>query len=142
MAELMDPEPLSADVQRAFEQIRKEHGLRELTDDEDGTGVDRLPGGVFGFTYSPCTENFPLFKDRDLRSYEGHKLPDGTVFLLGFLTPAEKETYDGATERVTLHLFPEPKDDADQLVSLPLRRIVSHVEYSQRSGNGLEIVVA
>lgn len=141
MAELQDPEPLTADVERAFEEIRTSHGLRPLTEDESGSGVDRLPNGVYGFTYSPALENFPLFRSRDLRSYEGHKLADGSVLLLGFLTAEEKDVLDTTTETATIHLFPEPKGDATDLVIVPLSRVLDHVEYSQRSGQGLELTV-
>ena len=141
MADLQNPEPLAQDVQRAFEEIRAAHQLRPVTDDESGDGVDNLPNGVYGFTYSPALENFPLFKDRDLRSYEGHKLSDGSVVLLGFLTAADKKSFDGTAETATIHLFAEPKDDADELVSVPMSRVLGHVEYSQRGDQGLELTV-
>lgn len=142
MAELQEPEPLEREVQRAFEEVRTARGLRPLTDEESGSGVDRLPNGVYGFTYSPALENFPLFRDRDLRSYEGHKLDDGSVLVLGFLIPEEKKVFETATENATIHLFPEPKDAATELVTVPTSRVVSHVEYSQRTGNGLELTIA
>ena len=43
------------------EQLRAAHGVRLVTETEEGTGVDRLPGGVYGFTYSPGLPNAPLF---------------------------------------------------------------------------------
>jgi len=141
MAKLTNPDQLPQEVEHALEELRAAHALRTLTDDESGTGVDRLPGGVYGFTYSPALANSPLFKDRDLRSYEGHKLADGSVILLGFLTPSDKEAFESNAGRVTLHLFAEPTGDADQLASIPVSRIENHVEYSQRGGQGLEIVV-
>ena len=142
MAELTNPEPLSADVRSVFEKLRNEHSLRALTGEESGSGVDRLPQGVFGFTYSPALENFPLFNERDLRSYEGHKLQDGSVLVLGFLTREETEAFNKATANTTIHLFPEPKGDANELVKVPMSRVVSHVEYSQREGTGLELTVS
>lgn len=142
MAQLQDPEPLTADVERAFEEIRASHGLRPLTEEESGSGVDQLPNGVYGFTYSPALENFPLFRGRDLRSYEGHKLADGSVLLLGFLTAEEKNVLDTTSESAIIHLFPEPKGDATDLVIVPMSRVLDHVEYSQRSGKGLELTVA
>ncbi len=32
------------------EQLRAAHGVRLVTEREEGTGVDRLPDGVYGFT--------------------------------------------------------------------------------------------
>lgn len=130
---------MSNEVKRAFEELRSSHRLRALTEAEDGTGVERLPGGVFGFTYSPAEKNFPLFLDRDLRSYEAHKLEDGSIFLLGFLTPEENKASSEARKPQTIHLLPEPKDDATELVRVPLARVVRHLENSARMGTGLEI---
>ncbi len=139
MAKLTNPESMDADVQQAFETLRTEHKLRPVTDEESGTGVDRLAKGVYGFTYSPAVENFPLFKERDLRTYEGHKLADGSVHVLGFLTAAEKQTADEASGTGTIHLFAEPKDDATELVRIPMKRVKRSVEHSQRGDKGLEI---
>jgi hypothetical protein len=141
MAKLTNPEPLSQELTGELERIRSAHRLRALTESESGTGVNRLPNGVFGFTYSPAEENFPLFHDRDLRSFEGHKLDDGSVFLLGFLTSEERGAFETAGSSPTIHLFPEPKGAADQLVRVPLARIVRHVENSVRKGTGLELLL-
>src|SRR3990172_5086951 len=115
MAELTNPEPLSQEVNRELERVRAAHRLRALTDTESGSGVNRLPHGVFGFTYSPAEDNFPLFNDRDLRSFEGHKLEDESIFLLGFLTPEEKAALEKPGSEAAIHLFPEPNGGADQL---------------------------
>jgi hypothetical protein len=141
MAKLTNPEPLPQELTRELERVRSAHRLRALTDSESGSGVNRLPNGVFGFTYSPAEDNFPLFNDRDLRSFEGHKLEDGSVFLLGFLTPEEKTALEKAGESPSIHLFPEPKGKADQLVRVPLARVVRHVENSARKGTGLELLL-
>jgi hypothetical protein len=139
---LTNPAPLSKEVQGQFDAIRSAQSLRALTEEEDGTGHRQLPSGVYGFTYSPCADNFPFFKDRDLRAYEAHKHTDGKVVLLGFLNAAENESLETATAVSTLHLFPDPKDDAIHLVQIPLERVQSHVENSQRGDSGLVIEVA
>ena len=141
MAKLTNPEPLSQELTRELERIRAAHRLRALTDSESGTGVNRLPNGVYGFTYSPAEDNFPLFHDRDLRSFESHKLEDGSIFLLGFLTSQEQDDFEKAGEGPTIHLFPEPKGPADRLVRVPLARIVRHAENSVRRGTGLELLL-
>lgn len=141
MAQLQNPEPLARETQEEFEKLRAANKLRELTEEESGSGVDTLPGGVFGFTYSPCEDNFPLFRQRDLRSFETQKLADGTVLLLGFLTPDDKKLFDDTSQKGTLHLFPEPKGEARLLVSLDTKRVLSHVENSARKGTGAEITI-
>ena len=141
MAKLTNPEPLPQEVTHELERIRSAQRLRALTDSESGSGVNRLPNGVYGFTYSPVEENFPLFNDRDLRSFEGHKLEDGSIFLLGFLTPEDKEAFEKTGAGPTIHLFPEPKGNAVRLARVPLTRIVRHVENSARKGTGLELLL-
>lgn len=139
---LTNPDPRSKELKRSFDEIRSAQKLRELTDEENGGGSDSLPVGVYGFTYSPCADNFPFFKAHDLRSYEAHKHSDGSVVLLGFLTADEKKALETATGVSTLHLFPEPKDEANQLVQIPLSRVQNHVENSQRGGgSGLVIEI-
>jgi len=142
MAEVTIPEPLSDDVQKAFEAIRKEHALRELNEVESGDGIDNLPNGVFGFTYSPAQENFPLFNRRDLRSYEGHKLSDGSAILLGFLTADEKKSFDTTSGNETIHLFAEPEGEANLLVRVPMTRVLGSVEHSQRGNKGVELSIS
>jgi hypothetical protein len=138
---LTNHDPRSQELKRSFDEIRSTQNLRELTDEEDGS--DSLPVGVYGFTDSPCADNFPFFKAHDLRSYEAHKHSDGSVVLLGFLTADEQKALETATGVSTLHLFPEPKDEADQLVQIPLSRVQNHVENSQRGGgSGLAIEIA
>jgi len=141
MAKLTNPEPLTQELTQELERIRSAHRLRALTDAESGSGVNRLPNGVYGFTYSPAEDNFPLFNDRDLRSFEGHKLEDGRIFLLGFLAAEDKEAFEKRGAGPTIHLFPEPKGKAVQLVRVPLVRIVRHVENSVRKGTGLELLL-
>lgn len=132
---------LAPELVAELEKRRSTRGLRALSEEESGSGHERLPAGVYGFTYSPCEDNFPLFNRRDLRSYETHKLKDGSVVLLGFLTASDKNELDGG-KTANLHLFAEPKDDAAELVEVPLARVVKHVEASQRKGTGLEIQVS
>src|SRR3954463_15715718 len=68
----------------AQDTLRGTNRVRPVTDAEEGTGVNALPGGVYGFTYSPGLLNAPLFAVRRYRSYEIHKLPSGDVFVIGY----------------------------------------------------------
>ena len=126
---------------KEIEELRTKHQLRLVSDEEEGTGVDRLPGGVYGFTYSPTADNFPLFKKHEFNSYETHKLPDGSAILIGYLTKEEADTLDTTKEPAVIHLFPDPKEEATTLAILPMSRVVGSKEHSQREGKGLEIQV-
>ena len=126
---------------KEIELLRSQHQVRPVTDEEEGTGIDRLPGGVYGFTYSPAADNYPLFRKRETNAYESHKLADGKAILIGYLTPEEAKKLDGSKEPTLVHLFPTPKGEASTLVVLPIARVIGHKEHSQRGGTGLEVRV-
>ncbi len=132
---------MDASVEKQFEELRANHKVRIVSEEEDGTGIDNLPGGVYGFTYSPASDNFPLFEKRALRSYEAHKLGDGTAVLVGFITEGESLQMSAGRESVTIHLFPEPQADATHLTTVPMTRVTSHKEHSQRGDTGLELEI-
>ena len=71
------------------ESLRAAHGVRPVAAAEEGTGVNALPGGVYGFTYTPGLPNAPLFATRRFRNYEIHKLASGETFVIAF---ADTET--------------------------------------------------
>ena len=135
MGRLKDPEPIAEELQKQFEAIRAQHNLRAVSAEENGTGVDRLAAGVYGFTYSPAEENFPLFSAREFRTYEAHKLADGSVVIYGFIKKEEKEAMEKGEAKISL--YAEPVNDVDELVAVPMTRVASRVEYSQRGASGL-----
>ncbi|RMG48831.1 MAG: hypothetical protein D6723_14690 [Acidobacteria bacterium] len=122
--------------------LRDQHGVRLVTDEEEGTGIDKLPDGVYGFTYAPMQWDAPLFRTRTHQGFEIHKLPDGTELLIGYLSSEEASQMAEATEPVTIHLFADPGDRADKLVCIPLERVRRHKQHSERTGNGLEMELA
>ena len=82
--------------------------------------MNALPGGVYGFTYSPALPNAPLFADRRYRSYETHKLAERAKCSSSALprrrTPALIES---AIEDVTIQIQPQPEDGCTTLVRSP-----------------------
>ena len=132
---------MDASIEKQLEELRAKNKVKVLTEEESGTGIDRLPSGVYGFTYSPLSDNFPLFKERDMRCYEAHKLPDGSALLLGFITQGESMQFEAGRESVTIHLFAEPTGEASLFVAVPTARVQSHTEHSQRGDKGLEVQV-
>src|SRR5918995_202269 len=89
------------------EALRGAHQVRIVTDAEEGHGVNALPGGVYGFTYSPGLVNAPLFAVRRYRSYEIHKLPSGEVFVIGYARPELARALSTAAEEMTLQIHPQ-----------------------------------
>lgn len=123
------------------ESLRVAHQVRLVTDKEEGTGVGALPGGVYGYTYSPGLPSAPLFAVRRYRSYEVHKLPSGDVFVTGFATRETATTLSTAASELTLQVHPEPGDANDTLVTIPYSRIRHHRQYAAPNSDGFTVTV-
>jgi hypothetical protein len=122
------------------EQLRATRGLRALDGAEEGFAAERQPNGVYGFTYSPA-EAVPLFTKKTWHSFEVHKLADGTLHLVGFVTAKEAEIVRRAAP-AEITLFPDPWEDAKELVSVPLTRALpSKKGPSREGGNGLKLAI-
>jgi hypothetical protein len=119
--------------------LREEHGVRPLTEEEEGTGIDQLPDGVYGFTNAVGQWDAPLFRKKIFLSYEMHKLRDGSPLLIGYVSSDDAERMRHSSEGVTIRLFPDRQPDAPHLVSIPLERVRRHKQHSERTGRGLEL---
>ena len=125
----------------AQESLRVEHGVRLVHAEEEGVGVNALPGGVYGFTYSPGLPNAPLFVTRRYRSFETHKLPTGDVFVIGFVAADVARQLDAALTDLTIQLQPEPDQDAATLVKIPYARIRQHRQYAAPNQHGFSVTL-
>jgi hypothetical protein len=123
------------------EALRIAHQVRLVSDAEEGCGVNALPGGVYGFTYSPGLPNAPLFAVRRYRSYETHKLPSGDVFVIGFAKPDVARDLSTATKEMTLQIHPQPEHGYDRLVTIPYSRIRQHRQYAAPNQDGFTVTV-
>jgi hypothetical protein len=133
------PAPSSEAEESQREALRALHQVRPLTTEEEGTGVDRLPRGVWGYTHSPAVENAPLFSRKLFYNFEVHKASDGEVYLIGFLRPDIAAVVETNPQALDLRLFPVPQDDAVTPVSILVSRLVRHKEQSFRDAQGLEL---
>jgi hypothetical protein len=124
----------------SLEQLRTQHGLRGLEKEEEGFAAERLPNSIYGYTYSP-SEAVPLFAQKTWHSFEVHKLADGSRYLVGFVTRKEAETVrSGASGEITL--FPDPWEDATELVSIAFARAIPAKKGpSREGGNGLKVAM-
>ena len=124
------------------EEIRASHRVRLVSEREEGTGVNALPGGVYGFTYSPGLPNAPLFAVRRFRSYETHKLPDGTVFVIAYAEAEVARQVAGATGETTMRVHPEPEGERSVLVKIPYARIRHHRQYAAPNQDGFLVTLS
>jgi hypothetical protein len=123
------------------EALRLTHQVRLVNADEEGTGVNALPGGVYGFTYSPGLPSAPLFAVRRFRSYETHKLPSGEVYVIGFTTRDTARALSTATEEMTLQIHPQPEGEHDVLVTIPYSSMRRHRQYAAPNQDGFTVTV-
>ena len=123
------------------ELLREAHQVRVVSEQEEGTGVNALPGGVYGFTYSPGLQSAPLFAIRRYRSYETHKLPSGDVFVIGFAKPDVARELSTASQEMTLQIHPQPENEYQTLVTIPYSRIRHHRQYAAPNQDGFTVTV-
>jgi hypothetical protein len=123
------------------EALRQQHQVRLVEGNEEGSGVNILPNGVFGFTYSPALPNAPLFATRRYRAYETHKTSSGEVFVVGFATPEEAARLNSASEELTLRIQPHAEEGCTALVTVPYSRIRQHRQYAAPNQNGFTVTV-
>jgi hypothetical protein len=125
----------------AQEALRQSNQVRIVATEEEGSGVNVLPAGVYGFTYSPALPNAPLFATRRYRSYETHKLASGEIFVIGFATEDVARQLAEGSEETTVVIQPEPDDAAQTLVAIPYSRIRTHRQYAAPNQHGFTVTV-
>lgn len=121
--------------------LRAAHQVRIVSDAEEGTGVNALPGGVFGYSYSPGLSSAPLFAIRRYRSYEIHKLPSGEVYVIGFAKADAARELSTAAAELTLQIHPQVEAGYDTLVTIPYSRIKQHRQYAAPNQDGFTVTV-
>lgn len=123
------------------EALRQTHQVRLVNGDEEGTGVGALPGGVFGFTYSPGLPSAPLFAIRRFRTYELHKLLSGEIYIIGFARADQARALSTATAEVTLQIHGQPEGEYDVLVTIPYSSMRRHRQYAAPNQEGFTVTV-
>lgn len=121
--------------------LRATHNVRLVTAAEEGTGVNALPAGVYGFTYSPALPNAPLFAERRFRSYETHKLADGEIVVIGFADVEAAATLESGAGEHTIQIHPEPEGNASVLVQVPYSRIRQNRQHAAPNQQGVTVTI-
>ena len=123
------------------ETLRTTHKVRIVSPDEEGTGVNALPGGVYGFTYSPGLPNAPLFTERRFRSFETHKLANGDVYIIGFSDVDTAAVLASSSTEQTIQMQPEPDEKSNVLVKIPYAAIRQHRQHAAPNQHGFTVTV-
>jgi hypothetical protein len=121
----------------AREALRRQHGVRLVEPAEEGSSIQQLPDGVYGFTHSPAIAA-PLFRTFRYRAFEMHRV-GGEALIVAYVAPAEAERLRAATGAIGLTVHHDREGDADTLIVIPYSRIARHRQYSVRNTEGLEL---
>jgi len=123
------------------EPLRAAHQVTIVGEAQEGTPVNQLPGGVYGFTYSPGLPNAPLFATRRYRSYEIHKVASGETFVVAFTDAGTARLLESASADAAIQVQPEPGGSATVLVKVPYSRIRQHRQYAAPNQDGFRVTV-
>jgi hypothetical protein len=137
----MNAAQLPAEVEQALEEVRARNGVQPVSSDDEGSPLAGLPDNVYGYTYSPLNESTPLFAERTYQSFEIHKLTEGIVHVLGYLSPADAASTTGNREPVDVRLYPEPHGEATRLIEVSLERILRTKPVTRIDGNAMPLTL-
>ena len=126
---------ITPELEQQFASLRQRKALKLVAEDKEGSPLATLPDNIYGFTFSPVNESTPLFTKRQFQSFEVHKLTEGVVHLLGFLTEKEAAVFFEGKESLECHLYPEPRAESTRLVEVPLERVAKVRAVSRSDGN-------
>jgi hypothetical protein len=124
------------------EQIRIGHGVRLVKADEEGTGVNALPAGVYGFTYSPGLPNAPIWAVRRFRTYETHKLANGEIFVIAYADVNTAAQIESASADISVVVHAEAGSDTNVLVQIPYSRIRQHRQHAAPNQEGFVVTLS
>ena len=123
----------------AREQLRSTNRVVPVSKEDEGRSWSKISNGVYGFTYTPASENGGIFIAEPKQSYEMHKLADGSLHIVAFATPeyAEKLSRPGAQD---LEVYPIPTETATVLVVVPHARVNSSKALNRDEVNKLKML--
>jgi len=110
--------------QSAIDQLRATHGVVPVSQEDEGHSWNKISNGVYGFTYAPGNSDGGLFLKQPRQSFEMHKLADGALLIIGFTT-ADQAAKIKSNAAQDIALYPEPREEFQQLAALPHARIAS-----------------
>jgi hypothetical protein len=119
----------------SIEAVRDLHQVRPLAGSEEGNAISALPPGVYGYTFAPSQDEVPVFSKKSYHSFEVHKASDGTEYLIGFVSPAEGRDIHSGRQGASIRMFPEPRENAPSLVSVPFSQMGASRKSPREDGN-------
>jgi hypothetical protein len=110
--------PEAASVPREVLALRKAHQLRALTEREDGTKIQDLPNGIYGFAM--CNVDSLSAKRGNTFALEIHKHDDGIVYYVGYASDEDIGKYLALQKNFHIVTFPYSSEKATSLFEIPV----------------------
>jgi len=98
--------------------LRREHQLRPLSELENGTQIQGIPNGVYGFSMCSLISLRP--RRGNTSSLEIHKHHDGIVYYVGYASDDDVGKYLARPKNFHILLFPHPWEKAPSLFEIPV----------------------
>jgi len=118
--------------------LRQKHQLRPLTEQEDGTKIQDLPNGIYGF--SMCSVVALRATRGNTFSLEIQK-HDGIVYYVGYASAEHIEKY--LTRQKNFHILTSPRsgEGASSLFEIPVEFVSKCAERPIRDGYRFDLFV-
>ena len=125
-------------VPKEVRELRQKHHLRPLTEREDGTKVQDLPNGIYGF--STCNVVSLSATRGSKSSLEIHK-HDGILYYVGYASDEHIEKY--LTHQKNFHILVSPHswEGASVLFEIPIEFVSKCEERPFRGGYRFDLFV-
>jgi hypothetical protein len=136
----MSQEHIALSAERA--SFRAKFTVRLVTEKESGSSIQRLPGGVYGFTGAPSTSELPVFPKPSYQYFELIKSAVGDILYVGYVTSKEAEAINAGSEPLKVNLYPEPFGEATALVAIADLRIDRKRNPTRENGNAMPLDIA
>ena len=127
------------DVPKDILTLRREHQLRPLTEREDGTKIQDVPNGKYGF--SMCRVVSLSAKRGNTFSLEIHKHYDGIVYYVGYASDEDIGKYLAHQRNFHILTSPHSRERASSLFEIPIEFVSKCEESPFRDGYLFDLFV-
>jgi len=119
--------------------LRKAHQLRALTERENGTKIQDLPNGIYGFAM--CSVDSLSAKRGNTSALEIHKHDDGIVYYVGYASDEDIGKYLALQKNFHIVSYPQPWERASSLFEIPVEFVSKCEARSFKDGYFFDLFV-
>jgi hypothetical protein len=112
-------------------RLRSKYQLRPLTEREEGTRIQDLPNGIYGFSTCSVAELRTMRSNSFSLEIQKH---DGIIFYVGYASDEEIAQYLARHKNFHILTFPYPREGASSLLDIPVEFVSKCEERSDEDG--------